>query len=316
MARRTSPYVAAKARVSLVDKLLASKVGTGKAKGKMAKHKREMAREFEDEAAELFRKAKEEGGDVFGIPAELLKAGGLMATIFGNPMVAAGINAATTAAIKSKQRKASKGLLKLNEGRWGRTFLGGAASDYMAEAEKQQIDVGDIATSALMSGAMAAMSAKQVGGKEGLGKAITKARGEGKSIQELISAMEKGGATSGDYGKLLAEGGVPSKITEIGGTGGTTPGQIDIGANFPDLVGKDISRFYTGNINAPTDLSKFMTPAGAGAKTFGQSLANIFGKGESDSKSFAVSKADDAGGMKGLQSMMMLPMLLKQLWNQ
>ena len=314
MARRTSPYVAAKARVSLVDKLLASKVGTGKAKGKMAKHKREMAREFEDEAAELFRKAKEEGGDVFGIPAELLKAGGLMATIFGNPMVAAGINAATTAAIKSKQRKASKGLLKLNEGRWGRTFLGGAAGDYMAEAEKQQIDVGDIATSALMSGAMAAMSAKQIGGKEGLGKAITKARGEGKSIQELISAMEKGGATSGDYGKLI-EGKVPSKITGIGG--GTTPGQIDIGANFPDLVGTDISKFYTGTgtPNAPIDFSKFMTPAGAGAKTFGQSLANIFGKGESDSKSFAVSKGDTAG-MKGLQSITMLPMLLKQLYNR
>ena len=313
MARRTSPYVAAKARVSLVDKLLASKVGTGKAKGKMAKHKREMAREFEDEAAELFRKAKKEGGDVFGIPAELLKAGGLMATIFGNPMVAAGINAATTAATKAKQRKASKGLLKLNEGRWGRTFLGGAAGDYMAEAEKQQIDVGDITTSALMSGAMAAMTAKQIGGEGGLGKAITKARGEGKNIQELLSAMKKGGATSGDYAKLI-EGKVPSKITGIGG--GTTPGQIDIGANFPDLVGKDISRFYTGNINAPTDLSKFMTPAGAGAKTFGQSLANIFGKSESGSKSFAVSKADDAGGMKGLQSMMMLPMLLKQLWNQ
>ena len=290
---------------SLVDKLLASKVGAGKTKGKMAKHKREMAREFEDKAAELFRKAKEEGGTVFGLPAELLKVGGLMATIFGNPMVAAGINAATTAAIKDKQRKASKGLLKLNEGRWGKTFLGGAAGDYMAEAEKQQISVGDIATSALMSGAMAAMTAKQIGGEGGLGKAITKARGEGKSIQELLSAMKKGGATSGDYGKLLAEGGVPSNIKGV-----------DVGTKFPDLVGTDINKFYTGTPNTPIDFSKFMTPAGAGAKTFGQSLANIFGKGESDSKSFAVSKADDAGGMKGLQSITILPMLLKQLYNQ
>lgn len=180
MARRTSPYVATKGRTSLIDRLLASR-GKDKTKVAVAKQKKKMTREFRDETQALYNKAMDKGKSKYG---DLLKIGGLAATIFGGPLGAGLVNFAINKYMGDKQRKASKGLLGLDMDRWGSTFLEGAGEDYMQGAEEQQIEKGKVLQDALLAGGMSALTsgmiAKGAGatGIEGLGSKLVEGGGK------------------------------------------------------------------------------------------------------------------------------------------
>ena len=115
MARRTSPYVATRGRTSLVDTLLASKT-RDTSKTETSKQKKKMADEYKEEVRALYEKAKSKGKNKY---SGLLQAGGLAATIFGGPLAAGLTNALINYYQGAEQKKASKTLLGLDEGRWG-----------------------------------------------------------------------------------------------------------------------------------------------------------------------------------------------------
>ena len=179
MARRVSPYVATRGRTSLVDRLLASKA-TDRSKAETSKQKKKLASEYREEVRALYKKAKDSGGsiDLFGldIDTDILKAAGLAATIFGGPLAAGLTNALITGATGAQQRRASRKLLGLDEGRWANTFLADEALGYMDKAEEQQISSGKVLQDALIAGGMAAATSGSIGGKQGLGARITDAR--------------------------------------------------------------------------------------------------------------------------------------------
>ena len=299
MARRISPYVATRGRASLVDRLLASKA-RDTSKVETTKQKKKLSDEYREEVRGLYQKAMSKGKNKW---SDVLKAGGLAATIFGGPLAAGLTNALINYYQGEQQRKASKTLLGLDEKRWGKTFLGEEASKYMDEAEKQQISAGKVLTDALVAGGMAAATSGSIGGDKGLGARITDARKlaqVGGDASTLIKgAIPKGtpitkgpaakpGATTSKAYKIKDPSFLtktPAKLatttTTIGPKGGTTTIQ---------------SPAAPGTARYATDIA----PSKAGFQAMKGSFADMFtGAGSKDI-------------MKKLTPLMMLPMLLKQ----
>ncbi len=187
---RTTPYSTARVKQNLIEGLIKSRTKDSGGK-EVAKQKKKMKKEFEKETQRLYNKAMRKGKSKFG---DLLKVGGMAATIFGGPLAAFLVNSAINQYMGKKQQKASKSLLGLDMDRFGKTFLSDAAEGYMSQAEEQQIDSSKVLTDSLLAGGMSALSSYTLGGKDPLGQQMAQAAGEetaGTVLKDAFAGMFK-----------------------------------------------------------------------------------------------------------------------------
>jgi len=179
---RTTPYSTARVKQNLIEGLIKSRTKDSGGK-EVAKQKKKMKKEFEKETQRLYNKAMRKGKSKFG---DLLKVGGLAATIFGGPLAAFLVNSAINQYMGKKQQKASKSLLGLDMDRFEKTFLSDAAEGYMSQAEEQQIDSSKVLTDSLLAGGMSALSSYTLGGKDPLGQQMAQAAEKGTTAGKVF----------------------------------------------------------------------------------------------------------------------------------
>ena len=179
---RTTPYSTARVKQNLIEGLIKSRTKDSSGK-EVAKQKKKMKKEFEKETQRLYNKAMRKGKSKFG---DLLKVGGMAATIFGGPLAAFLVNSAINQYMGKKQQKASKSLLGLDMDRFGKTFLSDAAEGYMSQAEEQQIDSSKVLTDSLLAGGMSALSSYTLGGKDPLGQQMAQAAEKGTTAGKVF----------------------------------------------------------------------------------------------------------------------------------
>ena len=170
MARPMSPYVSYQAPANIRDIIETSRKVSSESDYEVGKQRDKMVTEFRNSMKELKKKALKKGAST-----PIAKALKLGATLFGGP-TAAGITSGLTGLYEGrKQREASEGLLDIDEGRWGKTFLKDPSKKYLDWAEEQQISQSDVIEKSLMSALTSAIASEVVGGKEGLGKQMVEA---------------------------------------------------------------------------------------------------------------------------------------------
>tara|TARA_R110002020_G_scaffold396589_1_gene606775 strand:- start:9258 stop:9950 length:693 start_codon:yes stop_codon:yes gene_type:complete len=176
MARYISPYTSIRGNVNLLDTLLSSEAKKGQEGVGISRQKKKMKDAFLEEQKKLKARAEKKAGKWMGIDMNVLKAAGMAASMFGGPLVSAAVNFATTGIEKNQQKKALEGLLKFDKGRWGKTFLTDASSQFYDAVEDKQIKSSDVFTDALIAGIKSGVTSGKMGGPDGLGKNITDAR--------------------------------------------------------------------------------------------------------------------------------------------